>query len=346
MRKGLKIVIKIIIIIICILIVLLGSLAIYITCSPQPVVWLLRNQFGDEAEIQNVDNYEDIKNNVTIYKDLVYPSQDGRNTYDIYLPQNVDEDLATIVWIHGGAFVAGTKDGIENYAVMLANEGYAVVGVDYQWAPEIQYPGQVRQVEECLATLENEKDLYHLDLNNIILFGDSAGAHIAAQAVLLATNPEYERAIGVSSAITAEQLSGAVLYCGPYDVSKMLNTGNKVIDFFASRIGWALLGEKHWQEGEMIKTTTIKDYTTDQFPPVFISDGNSGSFESQGKDLANHLLSKGRDVTSLFFDRNEYGEVGHEYQFSIGDGGAGSLCYEQTVLFLNRISESRHEMNQ
>ena len=34
-----------------------------------------------------------------------------------------------------------------------------------------------------------------------------------------------------------------------------------------------------------------RDYTTDQFPPVFISDGNSGSFESQGKDLANHLLS-------------------------------------------------------
>ena len=31
----------------------------------------------------------------------------------------------------------------------------------------------------------------------------------------------------------------------------------------------------------MIKTTTIKDYATDKFPPVFISDGNSGSFESQ-----------------------------------------------------------------
>ena len=115
--------------------------------------------------------------------------------------------------VHGGAFVAGTKDGIENYAVMLANEGYAVVGMDYQWAPEIQYPGQVRQVEECLVALESVKSTYHLDLNKIILIGDSAGAHIAAQAVLLATNPGYEQAIGVFSAITAEQLSGAVLYC-------------------------------------------------------------------------------------------------------------------------------------
>lgn len=227
--------------------------------------------------------------------------------------------------MHGGAFVAGTKDGIENYAVMLANEGYAVIGVDYQWAPEIKYPGQVRQVEECMSALEDVKSAYHLDLDRIILFGDSAGAHITAQAVLLASNPEYERVIGVSSAIQTEQLCGAVLYCGPYDVSKMLNTGNKTIDFFASRIGWALLGEKRWQDGEMIKTTTIKDYTTDEFPPVFISDGNSGSFESQGKELANDLLSKGVPVASLFFEKEQYGDVGHEYQFSIGDGGAGSL---------------------
>ena len=337
MSKGLKSFLKLAVAMVCILIALLGGLALYVTCSPQPVVWLLRNQFGDEVEIQNVDNYEEIKNNVTIYKDFVYPSADERNTYDIYLPKNADEDLPTIVWVHGGAFVAGTKDGIENYAVMLANEGYAVVGMDYQWAPEIQYPGQVRQVEECLVALESVKSTYHLDLNKIILIGDSAGAHIAAQAVLLATNPGYEQAIGIFSAITAEQLSGAVLYCGPYDVSKMLNTGNKTIDFFASRIGWALLGEKHWQDGEMIKTTTIKDYTTAQFPPVFITDGNSGSFESQGKELADDLRNEGRDVTSLFFDKNEYGEVGHEYQFSIGDGGAGSLCYQQTILFLDRI---------
>ena len=100
-----------------------------------------------------------------------------------------------------------------------------------------------------------------------------------------------------------------------------------------------MMGEKDWQDGEMIKTTTIKDYATGQFPPVFISDGNSGSFESQGKELVSHLLDAGVDVASLFFEKSEYGEVGHEYQFSIGDGGAGSLCYEQTILFLNRISE-------
>lgn len=98
---------------------------------------------------------------VDIYKNLEYPSSDKRNKYDIYLPKDVQEELPTIVWVLGGAFVAGSKDGIENYAVMLADEGYAVVGVDYQWAPEIKYPGQVRQVEECLQHLKTVQWQYH-----------------------------------------------------------------------------------------------------------------------------------------------------------------------------------------
>lgn len=318
MNKTLKTFLKIICSILLIFVIALGCLALYTTFSPQPAVWLLRNRFGDEVDIQNVANYAEIKENVSIKKDLVYQSKDERNAYDIYLPKNTNKyKLPTILWVHGGAFVAGTKDGIENYAVMLANEGYAVVGVDYQWAPEIKYPGQVRQIEECLSSLDKVKNDYKLNLDEIILFGDSAGAHIAAQAALLATNPEYEKEIGVSSSINSNQLLGVVLYCGPYDVSNMLNTGNKSIDFFASRIGWALMGEKNWQDGDMIKTTTIKNYATDKFPPVLISDGNTGSFESQGKALVDSLHKNGVDVTSLFFDKSEYGDVGHEYQFSI-----------------------------
>lgn len=337
MRKSLKISLITVGAVLGVIAVLIGSFLIYLFCSPNFVVMMLRKSFGGDPQVINPENYQEIRERVDIYKDLEYPSFDKRNKYDIYLPKDVQEELPTIVWVHGGAFVAGSKDGIENYAVMLADEGYAVVGVDYQWAPEIKYPGQVRQVEECLQQLKTVQGQYHLDLNNIILVGDSAGAHIAAQAVLLATNREYEKAIGVESTVDKSLLKGAILYCGPYDVSKMLNTGNDLFDFFASRIGWALLGNKNWKDGEMIKTTTIKDYATVDMPPCFITDGNSGSFESQGKELAAHLHTLGVDVTSLFFDKDKYGEIGHEYQFNIGDGGPGTICYEMTLDFLKSL---------
>lgn len=337
MKKGVKISLITFGATLGVILIIIGSFLIYLTCSPNFVVNLLRKGFGGSPQVINTSDYQQIKENVKIYKDLEYPSSDDKNKYDIYLPNDVKEDLPTIVWAHGGAFVAGSKDGIENYAVMLANEGYTVVGVDYEWAPEIKYPGQVRQIEECLQQLKNVQTEYHLNLDNIVLVGDSAGAHIAAQAVLLATNPEYEKALGVKSAIDGGQLKGAILYCGPYDVSQMLNTGNNMLDFFASRIGWALFGDKNWKDGEMIKTTTIKDYATSNIPPCFITDGNSGSFESQGKDLAEYLDNLGVSVTSLFFEKDKYGEIGHEYQFNIGDDGAGAICYKMTLEFLESV---------
>lgn len=323
-----------------VVVVAVVGLAVYVAVSPQPAVWLLRHSFSGASTAENVPDYDAIKARVTIEKDLVYPSADGRNRYDLYLPKDAEGALPTLVWVHGGAFVAGSKDGIENYAVMLADQGYAVVGVEYEWAPEIRYPGQVRQLEEALAALEEIADEKHLDMERVVLVGDSAGAHIAAQGALLATNPAYEEAIGVESSISSSQLAGAMLYCGPYDVTAMLNTGNRAVDFFASRIGWAMFGDKNWAEGALIQTTTIKDYATADFPPVFITDGNSGSFESQGKALAEDLANKGVMVETLFFDEDAYGAVGHEYQFNIGDDGAGAACYAQTLSFLQTVMAS------
>lgn len=213
-----------------------------------------------------------------------------------------------------------------------------MVGVDYQWAPEIRYPGQLRQIEECMMALSEVKDQYFLDLNNIILVGDSAGAHIAAQAALLASNPAYEEAIGVESAIANEQLKGAILHCGPYNVEAMLNAGNSLIDFFAGQIGWAMFGDKNWKDEDLIQTTTIKDYITPDFPATFITDGNDGSFESQRKELAKALTDIGVDCETLFFDKAEFGTVNHEYHFNIGDEGAGSLCYEKTIEYLDGLN--------
>lgn len=319
------------------LLTLVGIGVAYTIFSPQPVVWLLRKNFGGEPELINVSNYETIKERVIIHKDLTYPSTDARNQYDIYLPKDRSDQLPTIIWVHGGAFVAGSKDGIENYAVMLADQGYAVVALDYEWAPEIAYPGQVRQVQEGIKELYHVAEQYQLDMDNIILFGDSAGAHIAAQAAVLATNDTYQKELGVTSNLTAQQLKGVVLYCGPYNVERMLDTGNAKLDFFSSRIGWALFGDKDWKDSELLKTTTIKDYVTEQFPKTFISDGNTGSFESQGRELVETLMAKGVQTTSLFFDKETDGDVPHEYQFNIGDNAAGSLCYDLTLTFLEGL---------
>ena len=323
--------------ILLIMIVLLcTSLGIYLYLSPMPGVFLLRHAFGGEGEIHNPPGYEEVQEKVEIQRDLTYPSEDGKNQYDLYLPKEYSGKLPIIVWVHGGAFVAGDKSGVENWGTMLAGGGYAVAAVNYEWAPEIAYPGQVRQVEECIAELQKQADDgLPIDMENVIVAGDSAGAHIAAQAGLLASNASYEEELGVVSRLDAKNLKGVLLYCGPYNVEKILNVDNKMMQFLASRIGWAMFGDKHWSEGHMIQTTTIKDYITSDYAPAFIADGNTGSFEQEGKELVQVLEEKGVPTQSLFFDKS-HGEIGHEYQFDLTTQ-EGWETYTKTLEFLDGI---------
>lgn len=329
---------KIILAVLAVIVAVFAGMVIFLYCSPMPGVLLLRHAFGGEGDVQNPPDYAEKKAKISIQRDLEYSSEDGRNRYDLYLPKNASEPLPVIVWVHGGAFVAGDKSGVENWAVMLANEGYAVAAADYQWAPEIQYPGQVRQIEECIAQLQNKaKEGAPLDMSAVILAGDSAGAHIAAQAGLLATNPAYAEELGVASALDQEDLKAMLLYCGPYNVEQILKVDDPLMQFFASRIGWAMLGDKHWQEGDAILTTTIKNYITEHFPPSYIADGNAGSFEKDGKELAAELKQKQVMVRSLFFEA-EQGEIGHEYQFNLSSE-EGMHTFNETVQFLSDIMD-------
>lgn len=322
-----------------VLLVILAVIAaggIYLYVSPMPGVFLLRHSFGGEAELKTPAGYEEVLDRVSIRRDLEYPSGDGRNRYDLYMPEKQEGASPVIVWVHGGAFVAGDKSGVENWAVMLAGEGYTVAALNYEWAPEIAYPGQVRQVEECIAELKRQQDMgLSIDMSQVVLAGDSAGAHIAAQVGLLASNEEYENLLGVTSAIEREELKGMLLYCGPYNVEKILRVDNKVLQFFASRIGWALFGDKDWDDGDMIDTTTIKDYVTENYPPTFIADGNTGSFEQEGRELAQVLEEKGVAVQSLFFEES-HGQINHEYQFDL-TSKEGKDTYERTVSFLAKL---------
>jgi acetyl esterase/lipase len=59
-------------------------------------------------------------------KDLEYGQASGRAMLlDLYLPEKGDKPLPLIIWTHGGAWMAGSKDG-PNPALRFTANGYAV----------------------------------------------------------------------------------------------------------------------------------------------------------------------------------------------------------------------------
>jgi len=308
------------------------AVIIFSCVSPLPVSWLLRFAFKF-PQLAPPLGYELIERSVGVISDVTYPSQYGRNTLDLYLPKKPKGETPVIIWAHGGAFAGGDKTDVKYYATSLAAQGYAVVTMNYSLVPEGRYPEPVLQVAEVCAWVDSVEDEYNLDTQNLVLAGDSAGAYMVAQFTLIQNSPQYEAICGIPASIEPERIRGVMLYCGPLDLEKTKNISFP-ISFFTNRVAWAYLGSYKWHE-EYAEQVSLKEHITSSFPPTFISDGNTLSFQEHGEQFAELLRSKDVETVSFFADEAEV-KTFHEYQFKM-DTPEGEECYRLTSEFLRDL---------
>lgn len=106
---------------------------------------------------------------------------------DIYQPtKNVFEKSPIIVYVHGGAWIRGTKTAINfnrfNGAInTLRDQGYTIICPDYSLAGEGRsvFPACILDIYDAIEWTKENASRYSLDTANIGLLGESAGAHIA-----------------------------------------------------------------------------------------------------------------------------------------------------------------------
>ncbi|WP_313638751.1 alpha/beta hydrolase [Paenibacillus sp.] len=99
----------------------------------------------------------------------------------IYTPQKKSEGLQPVFYyIHGGGFVAGGPDVVEEMCkLVVANTGCVSIQVDYRLAPENPYPAGL---DDCYAVLKwvyAHAEEFNGDPNRICISGDSAGGNLA-----------------------------------------------------------------------------------------------------------------------------------------------------------------------
>jgi len=154
-----------------------------------------------------------------------YDPADPDALLDVFYPSAIaDKPLPTIVWVHGGGWVSGSKDDIANYGKVLAGKGYTVVGVDYSLAPGKTFPTPIRQVNAALGYLVSNAERLRIDPDHIVLAGDSGGAHIAAVTANAIAVPSYAAMLGIVPAVERRQLTALLLYCGAYTIEASIST--------------------------------------------------------------------------------------------------------------------------
>jgi len=115
-----------------------------------------------------------------IVPNIVYGVADNFETrLDLYRPRGDRGPLPTLIQIHGGGWVGGSKEGNALRFLPYLEMGWAVVNVQYRLGRVGLAPAAV---EDCLCALRwvvRNAEQYGLDASRIVVTGYSAGGHLA-----------------------------------------------------------------------------------------------------------------------------------------------------------------------
>ncbi|MEM7143566.1 MAG: alpha/beta hydrolase fold domain-containing protein [Verrucomicrobiota bacterium] len=160
---------------------------------------------------------------VSVLKDIPYANNDNpRQTLDLYLPENPKSDsLPLLVFIHGGGWRAGSKDGTGRRLALFIEDGeYAAASINYRLSDEAQWPAQIHDCKAALRFLRAHANDHGFDPDNIAVWGSSAGGHLVA---MLGVSQDVEGLEGDIGEHTDQSsaVQAVINYYGPSELLTM-----------------------------------------------------------------------------------------------------------------------------
>lgn len=122
-----------------------------------------------------------------------------------------------VIWVHGGAWVDGSKEAIPLVTFDLAEEiGFHLISINYRFANDesAPWPAIVQDVNAAIRWVKQNAEMLNANPDVIVLSGFSVGAHLAS---LAATSSEVEDLQGNDNPGSNTNVSALILFSGVYD---------------------------------------------------------------------------------------------------------------------------------
>ncbi|MEW2175419.1 alpha/beta hydrolase [Streptomyces sp. NPDC005406] len=203
-------------------------------------------------------------------------------------PRGTDP-LPVVYGIHGGGFVLGSPDVDHDWNLLLCRElEVLVVSVDYRLAPEHPFPAALEDCYAGLCALTEHAAALGVRADRIALWGDSAGAGLAAALTLLCRDRG-------GPAVCFQHLCSPALDDRLETPSARLFTDTPVWNRHNARLSWdAYLGS------DVRATAAVPAYAAPAratagaltgLPPAYISVMEFDPLRDEGVDYAHALTS-------------------------------------------------------
>jgi len=205
------------------------------------------------------------------HKDIEYvPNGHERQKLDIYVTEKQGEEpLPLVIWIHGGAWRAGSKNNCP--AKPLVQKGYAVASINYRLSQHAIFPAQIEDCKAAIRYLRANADKYGFDPNRFGVWGSSAGGHLVALLGTTGDVKEFEKGqnLDVSSRVQA-----VCDYFGPTDFTLMNSFWSRMDHDAADSPESKLIGGLVQQNREKCQRANPITYVTSDDPPFLIVHGD------------------------------------------------------------------------
>jgi acetyl esterase/lipase len=122
----------------------------------------------------------DVTSGEILSEERTIPGTERNIPIRIYFPKAAGARPA-VLFFHGGGFIGGTVDVVENGCKALSNKaGAVVVSVDYRLAPEHTFPAGLTDCFDAVTWVHGRAKELDIAPGGLIVAGDSAGGNLAA----------------------------------------------------------------------------------------------------------------------------------------------------------------------
>ncbi|MCG9910693.1 MAG: alpha/beta hydrolase [Flavobacteriales bacterium] len=126
------------------------------------------------------ENQLDFTKKQTLYGITYGPH--SRHKLDIALPANRTTQTPVVIFIHGGAWVAGDKSVFAQDIQDYADQGMACATINYRFANEnknIHHPELIADIRRAVDFIVSKSDKWMVSTSRFGLVGHSAGGHLS-----------------------------------------------------------------------------------------------------------------------------------------------------------------------
>jgi len=184
---------------------------------------------------------------------------------DVYQRRGATTPQPTVIYIHGGFWAAGNKEGAIMKLLPWMEMGWNVVNVEYRLAKVVLAPAAVEDCMCALRFINNQAKTYNVDTSRIVVTGESAGGHLALSLGMI---PESVGLARECEGPPLPKVAAVINWFGVTDVMDVIDGPHK------ANIAATWLGSLPNRE-EIAKRVSPLTYVRPGLPPILTIQGDA-----------------------------------------------------------------------